>query len=218
MRSSTLAVAVAIGVATLTAPALADDEPDGPDAEEDAMYAPVPRRSLAIGLQVHGSRIGGRSESGVGPSLELALGRHRWQYFVEGSVATSGMNEWTAPALESRVDGRLLRGMLGARWVARQFQFNSSGGLELVLLGGLGIQRFAFEGDVVDGRLTRPEITAGFGLQGRSFRRPRIAFRLDARAVFTPNSAESSLVACRGDCMMETGSSTGFVTGMALAW
>jgi hypothetical protein len=207
VRIFTLAVAVAVGLATLTAPALADDDVDGDD--EDAMYEPVPKRSIAIGLQAHGSRIGGHYENGFGPSLEVALGRGRWQYLIEGSAATSRVGD---------VVGSVVRGALGARWVARQFAFDSAGALELLLLGTLGLERYAFDGSTVDGRLVRPEIGVGFGLQGRSFRKPRLAFRIDVRALFTPNTRESSVIGCRSNCMTESGTTTGVLSGITVAW
>jgi hypothetical protein len=200
---------VATTLGLLTAPALAEDgEPD---------YEPFPKWSAAFGVQGHGTRIGGRSEGGFGPAFELAYGRGRWQYFLEGSLATSALDKWTT-STDTSIDGRLLRGNLGLRWIARQFQVSSSGAIELILLSGLGAQRFNFDDSGDRSRLTRPEILVGFGLQGRSFRKPRLAFRLDVRAVFTPNDRESALVSCSGNCMDETGSSTGFLTGMALAW
>lgn len=195
----------------LTAPAVADD---GSDDDEPAV-TPLPATSIGFGFQGHGSRIGGRSEAGFGPTLELAIGRGRWQYVGEASVATSGMDEWTTPATEARIDGRLLRGSLGLRWIARQFSPDSAGAIELFLQSALGAQRFDFE----DGRgVTRPEVAVGFGVQIRKFHKPRLAFRLDARAVFTPNDRESALVACRGNCMAETGASTGFLSGITIAW
>jgi hypothetical protein len=192
----------------LTAAAVADDDND------DDEVTPFPRTSIGFGFQGHGSRIGGRSEAGFGPTLELALGRGRWQYVGEASVATSGMDEWTTPALESRIDGRLLRGSLGLRWIARQFSPDSGGAIELLLVSALGAQRFDFD----EGRLIRPEVSLGFGVQIRKFRQPRLAFRFDVRAVFTPNNRESTLVACRGNCMAESGASAGFLTGIAIAW
>jgi hypothetical protein len=206
----TLALVSTVLVA-LTAPALADDDDVDDDDEE---VTPMPRTSVGFGFQGHGSRIGGRSEAGFGPTLELALGRGRWQYVAEASVATSGMDEWTTPALESEINGRLLRGSLGLRWIARQFTPAPAGAIELLLLAGLGAQRFDFD----DGRLIRPEVALGFGVQIRKFENPRLAFRLDARAVFTPNNRESALVSCRGNCMAESGASTGFLTGMTIAW
>lgn len=201
----TLALVITV-IAALTAPALADEEPE---------FSPLPKRSVAVGVQGHGTRIGGRSEGGFGAVLEAALGRGRWQYFGEASIASAGYDAPTADDPVARIEGRMVRGGLGLRWLARQFAPNSSAGIELFLLSALGAQRFYFTDG---GRLTRPEVALGFGIQGRVFRKPRLAFRIDARAVFTPNNRESALVACRGDCMSEAGSSTGFMTGVALAW
>lgn len=184
-------------------------------ADEDPDHVPFKRLSAAIGVQGHGTRIGGRSEGGFGPTLELALGRGRWQYLAEGAIATSSMSDWTTPATEMDIDGSLLRGGIGARWLARQFMPDDSGGIELVLHSLLGVQRFYFD----DGsRLLRPELAVGAGVQGRVYRRPRLAFRIEARVLFTPNDRETALVACRGRCANETGSSTGFMTGIAFAW
>jgi hypothetical protein len=182
--------------------------------DEDEAFVPFPRRSLAITGMAHGTRIGGQSESGFGPALELAVGRGRWQYIGEGSVASADRNDWTAPAADTRIDGRMLRGALGLRWLARQFRPDSGGGIELFLSSLLGLQRFYFD----DGRLTRPELGLGFGIQARIYKRPKVAFRIDVRVLFTPNDNESELVSCRGRCMDEAGSSTGFLTGMGLAW
>ena len=183
--------------------------------DTDPDYAPFPGRSIAIGVQGHGTRIGGRSEGGFGPMLEAAIGRGRWQYFGEAAVATAGLEQWTTPAADTRIDGRVARGGLGLRWLARQFAPGSGGGVELVLTSQVGAQRFYFADG---GRLTRPEVALGFGIQGRGYRRPRLAFRLDVRLLFTPNGRESALVACSRTCMAEAGASTGFLTGMALSW
>lgn len=209
----TFALVITI-VAALTAPALADDD-DG-DGEQD--YVGMPKLSAAFGIQGHASRLGARTEGGFGPTFELALGRGRWQYVAEGSIATSGMEVWTTPTILTKIDGRLVRGNLGLRWIARQFQTDRSGALELLLLSGLGVQRFKYDDPRHGGRLTRPEVSVGFAIQGRSFRSPRLAFRIDVRAVFTPSDSESALVSCSGGCMDEAGSSTGLLTGIALAW
>ena len=113
-------------------------------------------------------------------------------------MATAGMNEWTTPGLETEISGRLMRGSLGLRWVARQFQTGGSGAIELLLLSGLGVQHFTFDAGRTTSKLTRPEITIGFAVQGRSFRSPRLAFRIDMRAAFTPSDNESALVSCSG--------------------
>ncbi len=109
----------------------------------------------------------------------------------------------------------MLHGDLGVRWLARQFRPDSSGGIELFLLSALGIQRYYVANA---SRLTRPELAFGVGMQGRLYRKPRIAFRLDVRVLFTPNDREGDVVACRGRCMSEVGASTGFSTGIGFAW
>jgi hypothetical protein len=205
VRTFTLAIAVAVGLTTLAAPAVAVAD----DADDDEMYEPVPPVSIAVGVQGHGSRVGGRYETGFGPSLELALGRGRWQYLVEGSAATSHSDA---------IVGSVMRGALGARWIARQFQLDSKAALELLLLGTVGLKRFAFDADALDGRLVRPEVGVGFGLQMRAFRRPRLGFRIDVRALFTTRRDESSIVVCRANCMTGNASSTGLLMGMTFAW
>jgi hypothetical protein len=169
------------------------------DGDEDGFVA-MPRRSIAVGVAGHGTRLDGRSESGFGPTLEVALGLDRWQYFVEGAFATAGVNAWTTGVADMRIDGRMLRGGIGARWLARQFR-DRSGAIEMFLSSLVGLQRFYIE----DGtRLTRPEIAVGFGLQGRMLQRPRLGFRLDAHVLFTPHRDDEA--------------STGFMGGFALLW
>jgi hypothetical protein len=109
----------------------------------------------------------------------------------------------------------MLRGDLGARWLARQFRPDSAGGIELFLLSAVGVQSFRFESDA---RLTRPELAFGFGIQGRMYRKPRIGFRLDSRLLFTPSDDEDAVVDCHSRCMAEAGASTGFSTGIAVLW
>ena len=186
-------LALATTVLSLSSPAFADDDFD----DEDAAYAPAPRVSITVGVHTHGSRVHGESERGTGPTFEVALGRTRWQYLVEGGLATSNLDE---------SDGRLVRGAVGARWIARQFSPGSGGGFELLLVSSLGLQRLSYVGAT---DITRPEVTLGVGVQARGYRRPRLVVRIDARAVFTP---------CTNDCRMETGSTAGFLSGMSIGW
>ena len=93
----------------------------------------------------------------------------------------------------------MLRGGLGARWLARQFRPDSSGAIELFLVSLVGGQRYYLE---QDDRVTRPELALGVGLQGRSFRRPRFAFRLDARVLYTSDDSNSM----------------GFMSGVGFVW
>jgi hypothetical protein len=183
--------------------------------DEDPDHVPFQRTSIGVGVQGHGSRIGGQSEGGFGPNLELAVGRGRWQYLAEGAFASSNLSDGSTPAPQMDIAGRMFRGGVGLRWLARQFMFDRSGGVELLLSSLLGVQRLSFDDG---GRLVRPELALGVGIQGRGFRRPRLAVRLESRVVFTPNAREGTLVACRVSCANEAGSSTGFMTGIAFAW
>ena len=203
-------LACALVLVAATGVARADDD----DYDVDGEFVGVPKLSVALSLGGHGTRIGGQSETGFGSSLEFALGRKRWQYFIEGSIGTARLATSTADPTAS-IGGRLASYGLGARWIARQFRPGSAGGVEMFLLSRAGMQRYYF----VDGtRLGRPELAFGFGIQGRVYRRPRIGFRFDARVLFTPNDSESSLVACSGRCMNEMGSSTGFSSGIGFVW
>lgn len=194
-----LAFALALIAASGVAHADGDDDDD---EDEDGEFVPLPNRSVALSFVGHGTRLGGHSEGGMGSSLELALGHGRWQYFGEGALSSSSVTATAAT-------GRMAQLGIGARWLARQFRPDGGGGVELFLLSRLGMQRFYLD----DGtRLGRPELAIGFGVQGRLYKRPRIAFRLDARVLMSPNDRE----ACRPDCM--DASSTGFSTGVGLAW
>lgn len=205
------ALACLLTIVALAGVARADDAADTDD--EDGVFVPVPKRSIALSFGGHGSRIGGLPEGGLGPALELALGSYRWQYFVEGGIATSHVSTSTTNP-DAGVGGRMLHGGGGLRWLARQFRPDSTGGVELFLLSRLGYERFYLD----DGtRLGRPELAFGFGIQGRLYKRPRLAFRLDVRALFTPPDEDSTLAACRGRCMTET-ANTGFSTGIAIVW
>lgn len=204
-----LALTCALLAATSVARADDDDEDD-----EDGAFVALPTYSIGVLLAGHGTRIGGHSETGFGSSLELALGGGRWQYFVEGGIATSSMTAGTTGTSAMDVGGSMAHGGLGARWLARQFRPDSGAGVELYLLSRVGVERFHLE----DVRLIRPELALGFGLQVRLFSRPRLAFRLDARVLYTPSDPDDALVACTGNCAAEAGSSTGFATGLGFAW
>lgn len=207
-------------LATTAAPAGADEDPD---------YHEFPCRALALGIQGHGTRIGGQSESGVGATVEYALGRERWQYFVESSLATAGFTRWVPSgdamfgsgglagdvvAHEVEHAGLLIRGGLGLRWLARQFTPNGYFGMELYLTSHVGVQRY----QLADLQLTRPELALGLGVQFRGYRRPRGALGLDIRVLYTPSDPDSALVACSGDCMSGATSGTGFLLGSTLSW
>jgi hypothetical protein len=203
-------VLAALGSAT----ARADDDDDDDD---DGDYEPFPTRSIGIGGYGHATHVANHAEGGFGPTLELAYGRGRWQYLVEGSYASSDRDPTTmmlSPG-EERVSGHQWRGVLGARWLARQFMPDSSGGVELFLMSLAGIQHYHYAGG---SKLTRPEVGLGVGIQGRVYKKPKLAFRLDMRLLFTPDEEDSAFVRCRELCTTQQRSTTGFMTGMAFAW
>jgi hypothetical protein len=186
--------ALAITVALLTAASTARADDD--EGDEDGAFVANKSLSMGIAMVGHGTRLAGKSEQGFGTTLELALGRDRWQYFVEGGIATSHVSPPLVNTV-TMVDGRVLQGGLGARWIARQFRPDSSGGIELFLLSCIGMERFYLEDNT---RTSRAELAFGFGLQARVYKRPRLAFRLDARVLATPND------------------SPGFAGGIGFAW
>lgn len=188
-----LACVLLAAVAT-TSVARADDDDD----DEDGDFSGFRTLSAGVSMPYHTTRIDGHAESGVGPAFELALGRYRWQYLVEGSFATSRVDTpmMTAPGAQSR--GSLARGGVGARWLARQFRPASSGAFELCLLSMLGIQHFSFD----DRQLTRPELALGVDMQVRALRRRRLTVRFDARVLYTPGERDGM----------------GFSAGGGLAW
>jgi hypothetical protein len=197
VRCLALTLAAASTLAFAAGAARADDDDDDPDGD----FTKLPVKSIAVGIQGHGTRVKGQSEGGVGATLELAYGRGRWQYLAEGSIASSSrdtgmMTGTTADAIA----GHLWRGALGGRWLARQFVPDSSFGVELFLLGEAGMEHYHYDGG---SKLTRPELAFGFGIQGRGFRAPRFGFRLDARLLFTPSGSNSA---------------PGFLTGLAFPW
>jgi len=203
---------VATVITALGAPALADEEPDD---EEDEAYVGNHKMSVMTGMLVHGGRIGGRAESGVGLTLETAYGRGRWQYLAEGAVSTSNKDALILSPGAEPISGNQLRAGLGLRWIARQFLLDGTGGIELFLATAVAVQRFSHDnGD----RLVRPEVALGFGFQARKVRNPRLTMRLDVRVAFTPNDRDSAFVRCRGTCAMDTGTSTGFLTGITFGW
>lgn len=211
---ATLALVAGIAAAPSVAHADSSDDDDDPDGD----FVPFRTKSMGIGGYGHGTRVGGRSESGFGPTLELAYGRGRWQYLAEGAYASSSFDDPSSPATSTekmKIDGHVWRGALGARFLARQFMPDSSGGVELFLLSLVGMEHFHYSGG---SKLTRPEVALGMGVQGRVYQKPHLAFRLDIRLLFTPNDRDSALVSCRDLCSKDSGSNTGFMTGIAFAW
>jgi hypothetical protein len=164
----------------------------------------------------HGTRIGGMTEGGFGPGLEFALGRGRVQYVAEASLATAGFESWHADASDQRIDGWQGRAGIDVRWLARSFELDSSGAVEMYMEATTGLERYWWHGG---GRLTRPDFGAGAGLDVRAFKRPHLTVRFDFRVMFTPSDTDSALVACRGTCPATMGMSTaGLLGGMGVSW
>ena len=190
---------------------------------DEARFLPVGGRLLALGFEGHAGRIGGVSEAGYGGYLELALGAGRWQPFVEGALATTGVNSWTMPAADTRVDGGMMRGGLGLRWIAAQFVPDSSAAIELVFDTFAGIERYSWHDG---GRLRRPDLGVGVATQVRIARPFHLTFRLGMRIMFAPSDRDGLWVSCRssspdsgcdGPPAQQT-SSTGFLSQIGFAW
>lgn len=145
--------------------------------DEDPDVRPASPLGFAIYFTGHGGAIGGVAEGGMGPTVELALGAGRAQYFLEGSVA------WVALGTEQVVTGVMARGGLGARWIARSFELGDSGALEMTIGGLAGASKIWWD---QGGELVRPEFGFGVGIQMRKFHRPRTTFRFDLRVFFAP--------------------------------
>lgn len=144
----------------------------------------------------------GQSEGGFGAIAEIALGNGRWQYLAEGLVGSASLGDPNDQLMH--VGGRMLHGAAGVRWIARQFQPESSGGVELFLMGLGGVERFYFD----DGeRILRTNAELGVGVQVRRYERPHITVRFDGRIVFFHDHH-----------MATSSGSPGFMTGFAFAW
>ena len=190
MRLVVLCLVLFVGVAR------ADEEED-----VDGDFVALPKRAVGVMFVAHSGRLGGRAEGGAGAVLDLALGRGRWQYFIEGAYSSAGVGEVEV----MRVNGRMIHGGLGARWLARQFRDqNKNGGFEMFLSSVVGVQRFYLEDGM---RMTRPELAFGFGMNARLYKRPRLGLRFELRVVFTPNNEE-----------LESGTNTGYIAATGVTW
>ena len=178
-------------------------------ARADA-FEPAPGRAAWLGLVGHATRIGGEVDGGMGPGLELALGSGRWQYFGEATLARVDIDTTMATGWQGR-------GGLGVRWIARQFQPEPGGGVELFLEAVTGVERYWWHDG---GQLTRPDLGAGFGMQVRAWSLHGLTLRLAMRVVFTPTDRDASLISCRGSgCPVGTSTSVaGLGGGLGVAW
>jgi hypothetical protein len=184
-----------IMLCALAGTAAADDDDD----EEGDKLPPLPDREITLSLLAHNGMLGGVPESGVGPNLEVALGDHRVQYFVEGSYSTAQLGRD-----DDAIHGRAVRGGAGVRWLARSFEIGRNGAIDMHLEGFGGVERMRFDGM---SRLWRPDLGVGVGYQVRGFwkhNKRHVAFRVSARLYFAPTDRDVTAV-CRGTCEMSRG-------------
>jgi hypothetical protein len=191
---------IALGLILFAATAHADDE-----------FVGAPGHALGLAFAGHASHIGATNEGGMGANLEGALGLDRTQYFAEVMLASATLDGMPD------VNGYFGRAGVGARWLARQFQPERGGGIEMFLEAVTGVERYWWRDG---GTLTRPDLGLGVGVQLRAWQVHGATLRIGSRVMFAPTDRESSLVACRGTgCPAGTATSVaGFVTTVGVAW
>ena len=193
------------GILLLASAATADDE-----------VTSVKRVTAALYFSGHGGAINGVSEGGMGPAVELAGGFGRTQVFLEGGIA------WTTlGAVEPFETGFMVRGGVGARWIARSFELDHEGAVEMTFNGLVGVQRIWWdESEQPPDDLTRPEFGLGVGLQMRKFKNPHVSIRFEMRVFFAPSDRETTTAArCAGECASDAPLTNGglmFNVGAAL--
>ncbi|MBX3156706.1 MAG: hypothetical protein KF773_11940 [Deltaproteobacteria bacterium] len=207
MRSVIIAAVV---VAATAAPARAGD-----DVDIDGKW---PFRGRTVGVYVggHGSRSGGMSLGGIGPTVDLAVGDGAFQYFAELGLL----------AAQARIgdgeDARSIRGYegragIGVRWLARSFVMERDGAIEMLLEAFTGLEQFWWK---EGGRLTRPDLGGGWAWQVR-MRRSKFMFRTSARVYFAPLDPDHAAPICRGSCMEAPATSrwsSGIMANMGVSW
>lgn len=196
---------IALCLVLLAATARADDGDDGP-------FVAAPGHAFAVGVMGRASHLGGVDEGGAAGNLEFALGSGRFQYFAEALLGAANLEMPAAPA------GYIARGGVGVRWLARQFQPDSSGGgAELYLEAITGVERYWWQDG---GRLTRPDLGVGVGMQMRAWGFHGVTVRLGSRIVFAPTDRDAALVACRGTgCPIGTSTGVaGLMAGLMVGW
>lgn len=170
-----------------------------PTAYADGDLTPQPLLSTTVGIIAHTTKMAGLTESGLGPNVEIALGRERWQYYVEGAYSRV-----TIGPTGSVVDGAAVRGGGGVRWLARSFELGDDGAFEMTLEGFAGVQRFYWDGEVA-APVTRPDFGVGVGWQIRAFvRNHQFAMHVSTRVAYAPTERDRVTALCRGTCMMPT--------------
>jgi hypothetical protein len=158
-----------------------------------------PVKPLTAGLAFMGyaGATNGVAENGLGPTAELALGCGRTQYFLETGVAWMKLG-----VVEPQPGAFVWRGALGARWIARSFDFDRGGAVEMTLDALAGANKIWWDegGDAV-----RPEFAAGVGFQMRKFHSPHFMARFGIRFYFAPtDDAVMPALRCTGKCPTPT--------------
>ena len=187
---------LAVGFLLLASPAHAEE-----------LVHPMVPVEISAGYTTHAGKLAGVDESGMGPNLEVAVGSGRWQGFGETSLTFVDLGP-----NDDEVDGKQVRGGLGARWLARTFELTRRATVDLHLEAGVGYSRFYFDGMR---RFSRPDIGAGVGYRLRVFLGPelqrQLALHVSMRIYFAPTDRRDEQIACRGACPMVDGNTN---TGM----
>jgi hypothetical protein len=198
-----------VAVTVAAAPARAETDPP---KTVDGMWV-WPRRSIGVFLGGGGSRLAGHSVGGLGPTVDLAVGDGRFQYFGELSLWFASVGAGTGQS----VSGVEARAGVGVRWLARSFVMERDGAIEMILEAVSGVEQFWWK---QGGRLTRPDFGAGWGWQVR-LRKHKFAFRTSARVFFAPSDPDDATAICRGECMQKPSAeswSSGLMVNMGAAW
>lgn len=151
-----------------------------------------PRRSTAVAIGGNTGRLHNESIGGPALVVEHALGHRRWQLVAEG-IAT-----WYVGDSEGRGAGAGAHVALGGRWLARSFQPDTSAAIEMTMAILPGVEHL----ELVDGRVTRPDLTIGWGWQVRAMRDRRWTIRFDIRFAVAPSlpARDVARLVCRGQC------------------
>jgi hypothetical protein len=201
LRSALVALC-ALAAATTARPAHADDV--DPNV--------WPHRATVVSLGGGAQYL--RNESIGGPALfvEHGLGRGRWQWVPNVTA------QWFIGDAEHRGWGAQLG--LDARWLARNFEPDSSASLQLFINGGPGVEHV----ELGNGMITRPNVGVGWGFQIRALHEPhRWMFRFAFRFELAPalDTRDVDRIICRGQCTSAASSlplDEGFKALLGLSW
>ena len=185
---------LAIGFLLLASPAHAEE-----------LVHPMLPVEVSAGYTLHAGKLAGVDESGMGPNLEVAVGSGRWQGFGETSLTFGDLGP-----MDDRVDGKAVRGGIGARWLARTFELTRRATIDMHLEAGVGYSRHYFDGMR---RFSRPDIGAGVGYRLRAFfgsqLHKQLALHVSMRIYFAPTDRRDEQIACRGTCAITDGNTNG---------